>query len=153
LWQVAASKKLLDRLSGFLDDIHECSPVQQVQELRQKNGNARCPRNEATAKLLWRVDTRKGREMSLLGTWQTFGTHPQMSAFGGKADMGITLRDQSRHAACASGRSAFGAEADMISDRSSRKRFSYFRFGRLRFGDDVASRRFAHLVSDGLPFT
>jgi hypothetical protein len=42
LWQVAASKKLLDRLSGFLDDIHECSPVQQVQELRQKNGNARC---------------------------------------------------------------------------------------------------------------
>jgi hypothetical protein len=63
------------------------------------------------------------------------------------------LRDQSRHAACASGRSAFGAEADMISDRSSRKRFSYFRFGRLRFGDDVASRRFAHLVSDGLPFT
>ena len=24
--------------------------------------------------------------MSLLGTWQTFGPHPQMSAFGGKAD-------------------------------------------------------------------
>ena len=93
LWQVAASKKLLDRLSGFLDDIHECSPVQLVQELRQKNGNARCPRNEARAKLLWRVDTRKGREMSLLGTWQTFGPHPQMSAFGGKADMGITLRN------------------------------------------------------------
>ena len=34
---------------------------------------------------------------------------------------------------------------------SSRKRFSYFLLGRLRFGDDVASRRFVHLVSDGLP--
>ena len=50
----------------------------------------------------------------------------------------MSANDQSGHAACASGRSAFGAEADMISDRSSRKRFSYFRFGRLRFGDDVA---------------
>ena len=28
---------------------------------------------------------------------------------------------------------------------------SYFLLGRLRFGDDVAPRRFAHLVSDGLP--
>jgi hypothetical protein len=36
---------------------------------------------------------------------------------------------------------------------SSRKRFSYFLLGRLRFGDDVVSRRFAHLVSDGLPLT
>jgi len=45
--------------------------------------------------------------------------------------------------------SAFGGEADMIF--LSRKRFSYFLLGRLRFGDDVASRRFAHLVSDGFP--
>jgi hypothetical protein len=31
------------------------------------------------------------------------------------------------------------------------KCFSYFLLGRLRFCDDVAFRRFAHLVSDGLP--
>jgi len=35
--------------------------------------------------------------------------------------------------------------------QGSRKRFSYFLLGRLRFGDDVASRKFAHLESDGLP--
>jgi hypothetical protein len=33
----------------------------------------------------------------------------------------------------------------------SRKCFGYFLLGRLPFGDNVASRRFAHLVSDGLP--
>jgi hypothetical protein len=59
----------------------------------KKTGTRDASRNEARAKLLWRVDTRKGREMSLLGTWQTFGPHPQMSAFGDKADMGITLRN------------------------------------------------------------
>ena len=60
LWQVAASKKLLDRLSGFLDDIHECSPVQQVQELRQKNGTRDASRNEARAKLLGELIRAKG---------------------------------------------------------------------------------------------
>ena len=40
--------------------------------------------------------------------------------------------------------------ADMIF-LTRHKRFSHFLLGRLRFGDDVASRRFAHLVSDGLP--
>ena len=45
-----------------------------------------------------------------------------------------------------------GVKRISFSDRSSRKRFSYFLLGRLRFGDDVASRKFAHLVSDGLPF-
>ena len=64
----------------------------------------------------------------------------RMSAFGTK-----------RTSLVAPHMSAFGGKADMISDRSSRKRFSYFLLGRLRFGDDVASRRFAHLVSDGLP--
>jgi hypothetical protein len=47
--------------------------------------------------------------------------------------------------------SAFGGEANMIPDPTSRKRFGYFHLGRLRFDDDVASRKFAHLVSDGLP--
>ena len=44
-----------------------------------------------------------------------------------------------------------GVRRISFSDPSSRKRFSYFLLGRLRFGNDVASRRFAHLVSDGLP--
>ena len=44
-----------------------------------------------------------------------------------------------------------GVKRTSFSDRSSRKRFSYFLLERLRFGDDVASRRFAHLVSDGSP--
>ena len=44
-----------------------------------------------------------------------------------------------------------GVKQTSFSDSSSRKRFSYFLLGRLRFCDDVASRRFAHLVSDGLP--
>jgi hypothetical protein len=47
--------------------------------------------------------------------------------------------------------SAFDPKRTSRAGLSSRKRFSYFLFGRLRFGDDVASRRFAHLVSDGLP--
>src|ERR1700747_294366 len=37
------------------------------------------------------------------------------------------------------------------SGHRSRKRFSYLLLGRRRFCDDVTSRRFAHLVSDGLP--
>ena len=49
------------------------------------------------------------------------------------------------------GMSAIGGKADIDFLTARRKRFSYFLLGRLRFGDDVASRRFAHLVSDGLP--
>ena len=44
-----------------------------------------------------------------------------------------------------------GVKQHDFSEPPSRKRFSYFLLGRLRFCDDGASRRFAHLVSDGLP--
>jgi hypothetical protein len=37
------------------------------------------------------------------------------------------------------------------SGHGSRERFSYLLLGRLQFCDDVTFRRFAHLVSDGLP--
>ena len=67
------------------------------------------------------------KQCPLLGVKQTLLQLTSMSAYDPKRTSAIT-RDPSSH-----------------------KRLDYFLLGRLRFDDDVASRRFAHLVSDGLP--
>jgi hypothetical protein len=46
--------------------------------------------------------------------------------------------------------SALGGPAEIDFLTLSANALGYFLSGRLRFCDDVASRRFAHLVSDGL---
>jgi hypothetical protein len=66
----------------------------------------------------------KAYRESAIGPKRTLASALHMSAFRGKADIDFS---------------------------DIRKRFSYFLLGRLRFCDDVACRRFAHLVSDGLP--
>ena len=71
---------------------------------------------------------------------ETAGPHRANVRYWHKADMRLV------HCTCP----LSGVKRTSFSDRSSCKRFSYFLL-RLRFGDDVASRRFAHLVSDGLP--
>jgi hypothetical protein len=57
----------------------------------------------------------------------------------------------SGHFICSAECPLSGVKQHDFSEPPSRKRFSYFLLGRLRFGDDGASRRFAHRVSDGLP--
>ena len=90
--------------------------------------------------------------MSAIGTKRTYLVAPHMSAFGGKADMHCKclLLTQSGHSACASGCLLSGGSGHDFLTSLVANALAYFLSG-LRFGDDVASRRFFHLVSDGLP--
>src|SRR5262245_11991140 len=95
LRQIATSKKLLNRLSGFLDDIHDVLLFTMDKSLRQ-NSRSR-PSKVPRAILNGYTSVGAGKKgatwMSAIGPKQTLILAPHMSTLGGKADMTIALRN------------------------------------------------------------